>query len=398
MRRGSGALMFDIHAPDHMQVWAAQTDAIRAAGGVGWSEANGGYWVVVNYEDAVAAAKNWQVFSARHDPTGADPRARGISIPPYEFPLILSESDPPRQQKLRLLEIPFFTPSKIKAQIPLVQANVDICLDAMAGHEEVDLFREYAMPLVSLTSMALVGIDVAHWEDFTLAAHRGGAGSSLDITQDTERVHAMLLDMARDRRANPRGDIASALVTGDVMGEKLRDEEVVSMLSALVLGGFDTTSSHITSALIWLSENRERHADLVSDDALAANAVHEFQRMWPPSLGGARNLVADTMLGGQAMKDGDRVFLSWAAANRDPDVFADPHTVRLDRPNAKDNLTFGMGVHRCLGMELARLTGRLAIQTLLRRHPGFRVLRERCVPYRSKGLVAGWSAVPASLG
>lgn len=390
--------MFDIHAPDHMDVWVSQTDAIRANGGFGWSEANGGYWIVVGHEHAVEAAKNWQVFSARHDTTGADPRARGISIPPYEFPLILSESDPPRQQKLRLLEIPFFQPSKIRDQIAVVQGHVDSCLDAMEGREEVDLFRDYAMPLVSLTSMAIVGIDIARWEDYTLAAHRGGPSSGLDITMDTERVHAMLLDMARDRRANPQSDITSALVTGEIMGEKLRDDEVVSMLSALVLGGFDTTSSIITSALIWLSEHRGCHADLASDDTLAANAVHEFLRMWPPSLGGARNLVTDTVLGGQAMADGDRVFLSWAAANRDPDMFADPHSVKLDRPNAQDNLAFGMGVHRCLGMELARLMARLSIQSLLRRHPRFRVIRERCVRYRSKGLVAGWSAVPAFLG
>ena len=223
--------MFDIHALDHMDVWTAQTDAIRARGGIGWSDANGGYWVVVGYEDAVSAAKNWQVFSARHDPTGSDPRARGISIPPYEFPLILSESDPPRQQKLRLLEIPFFQPSKIRAQFEVVQGHVDDCLDAMEGSGEVDLFRDFAMPLVSLTSMALVGIDVAHWQDYTLAAHRGGPSTSLDISQDTERVHAMLLQMAQDRRAEPQADITSALVTGEVMGEKLRDDEVVSMLS-----------------------------------------------------------------------------------------------------------------------------------------------------------------------
>ena len=173
------------------------------------------------------------------------------------------------------------------------------------------------------------------------------------------------------RRAQPRGDITSALVQGEVLGEKLRDDEVVSMLSALVLGGFDTTSSIILSAAIWLDQNRDLHGDLISDDALAANAVHEFLRVWPPSLGGARNVMTDTVLGGQHLRDGDRVFLSWAAANRDPDIFADPHTVRLDRPNASDNLTFGMGVHRCLGMELARLMTRLAIQSLLRRYPDF---------------------------
>ena len=389
--------MFDIHAPDHMDVWVEQTDAIRANGGIGWSDANDGYWIVVNYETVEQVAKNWEIFSARHDTTGKDPYARGISIPPYEFPLILSESDPPRQQKLRLLEIPFFQPSKIRAQIEIVQGHVDSCLDAMAGREEVELFADYAMPLVSLTSMALVGIDIARWQDYTLAAFRGGPSSSLDISQDSERVHAMLLEMAQDRRRNPQGDIASALVTGDVMGEKLRDDEVVSMLSALVLGGFDTTSALITNTLIWLDENRDCHADLASDDALATNAVHEFCRMWPPSRGGARNLVADAVLDGQPMKQGDRVFMSWAAANRDPKVFPDPHTLRLDRPNAKDNLAFGIGPHRCLGMELARLMTRIAIQSLLRRHPNFRVIRERLVRYHSKGLVWGWSKVPAAL-
>ncbi|MCB2062346.1 MAG: hypothetical protein KDE25_02610, partial [Novosphingobium sp.] len=74
--------MFDIHAPDHMDVWVEQTDAIRANGGIGWSDANDGYWIVVNYETVEQVAKNWEIFSARHDTTGKDPYARGISIPP----------------------------------------------------------------------------------------------------------------------------------------------------------------------------------------------------------------------------------------------------------------------------------------------------------------------------
>lgn len=389
--------MFDIHAPDHMDRWIAQTDAIRSQSGIAWTDASGGYWVVVGHADASEAARNWQVFSARHDTTGADPRARGISIPPYAFPLILSESDPPRQTRLRMLELPFFKPSKIKAQLPVVERNVQSCLDAMAGREEVDLFRDFAMPLVALTAMALVGIDIAHWKEFTLGIHHGDASPDFDLNADTDRVHAMLLDLARDRRVHPRGDIASALAQGEVMGGKLLDEEIVSMLSALVLGGFDTTSSLINNALIWLDENRWSHADLKSDDTLADNATHEFLRMWPPSLGGARNVMEDTELAGQTLRDGDRVFLSWAAANRDPDVFDDPHTVRLDRANARDNLTFGMGPHRCLGMDLARLMARIAVQSLLRRYPDFRIMRDRLVRYRSPGLVAGWSSVPAVL-
>ena len=388
---------FDIHAADHMDRWVAQTDAMRARGPVGWSAANGGYWVVMGHAEASEAAKNWQVFSASRDVTGADPRARGIGIPPYDFPLILSETDPPRQTRLRLLEIPFFHPSKIRAQIAIIEGHVERCLDALAGKPEVDLFRDYAMPVVSLTTMALVGIDIAHWQDYTLGMHHGGTGPDFDLAADTTRVHAMLLDLVRDRRAAPQADIASALVTGEVEGGKLRDEEALSMLSALVLGGFDTVASLITSGLLWLNANRASHDELLNDEPLLANAIHEFARLWPPSLGGGRNVMEDTLLGGQPMRDGDRIFLSWAAANRDPDVFPDPHAVRLDRANASENLTFGMGPHRCLGMELGRLTARLAIRAILARHPAFHIRRAGVVRYRSKGFVAGWSAVPASL-
>ena len=267
---------FDIHAADHMDRWVAQTDAMRAQGPVGWSDANGGYWVVLGHEAVCEAAKNWQVFSARHDLTGNDPRARGIGIPPYEFPLILSETDPPRLTRLRLLEIPFFQPSKIRAQIAIIKDHIDRCLEGLAGQAEVDLFRDYAMPVVSLTTMALVGIDIARWQDYTLGLHHGSAGPDFDLAADTDRVHAMLLDLVRTRRAAPQGDIASALATGEVQGQKLRDDEALSMLSALVLGGFDTVSSLITSGLLWLDENRACHADQVSDEALLANAIHEF--------------------------------------------------------------------------------------------------------------------------
>ncbi|MDG2005068.1 MAG: cytochrome P450, partial [Novosphingobium sp.] len=240
--------------------------------------------------------------------------------------------------------------------------------------------------------------DIDRWKDYTLAVHHGGAVPNFDLSADTDRVHSMLLELVRERRRHPRPDIASALVQGRVQGEGLPDEEALSMLSALVLGGFDTTASLITSALIWLDQNRTAHADLRSDDDLLVNAVHEFLRLWPPSLGGGRNVMRDTRLGGQTIKNGDRVLLSWAAANRDPTIFEDPHQVRLDRENASENLTFGVGPHRCLGLELAWLTGRLAIRAMLERCPDYRIQRSGLVRYRSKGFAAGWSTVPAILG
>jgi cytochrome P450 len=161
------------------------------------------------------------------------------------------------------------------------------------------------------------------------------------------------------------------------------------MLSALVLGGFDTTASLITSGLIWLDENRGVHGRLLADEALMANAMQEFLRFWPPAVGGARNLLRDFELGGQTLRDGDRIFPSWAATNRDPTVFEAPHEVRIDRPNAGKNLTFGHGPHRRLGLELAAIIGQLAIRAVLERYPIYRIRREGLTRLRSHGLVAG---------
>jgi cytochrome P450 len=390
---------FDHHAPRHRELWAAQTDAMRAEGPVGWTPANGGHWIIVGYEAVREAALNWEVFSCWHDPTGACPYAKGIGIPPFAFPLILSESDPPVSTERRMLEMPFFKPADIAAREPVVQRHADACLNGFAGRAEVDLFRDFAMPVVAKTTMEIVGVDLGRWTEFTVRSHHGAAGPSFDLAADIDRVHAMLLELVRERRRAPRGDIASALVAGVVAGEPVRDEEALSMLSALVLGGFDTTSSMITQALIWLDEHREAHARLLAEPALMANAADEFLRIATPSLGGARNLTRETIFHGHRMSRGDRVLLSWAAANRDPAVFEAPHDVRLGRPNAGKHLTFGIGPHRCLGADLARLMGRVAIRSLLARLPDYAIRRAGLAPYQSPGgFVLGWAAVPATPG
>ena len=388
---------FDHHAPDHHALWIEQTDHMRANGPVGWTDANGGHWVIVGYEAVRQATMDWETFSARHDTTGACPYARGIGIPPFEFPLILSESDPPRQQKLRLLEMPFFRIDRIRARADTVRRHIDDCLATIDGRVEIDLFRDYAMPIVAQTTMAVVGVDLARWSEFTLGIHRGATGPSFDLSADIQRVHAMLLELVRERRREPKADIVSALVQGEVMGSPLTDDEVLSMLSALVLGGFDTTTALISNALIWLDQNRWAHAELLADEALMTNAVDEFLRMWAPTLGSGRNVTRDVEFGGQALKAGDRVLLSWAAANRDPTVFEAPHEIRLNRANAARYLTFGLGPHHCLGSELARLIGRLTIAAVLERYPRFAIRHGGLVRYRSKGFVVGWSRVPATL-
>jgi cytochrome P450 len=386
---------FDHHSPEHSDLWVAQTDSVRAEGAVAWTPANGGHWFVVGYPEVRAAALDWRTFSSFHDITGLCPAAQGIGIPPLAFALILSESDPPLSTQRRKLELPHFRTTNIRQWGPVVESNVENSLASIGPAGCADLFADFAMPVVARTTMELVGIDLDRWREFTLAVHHGGQGIGDDPTGDMERVHSMLGELARERRRQPRADIVSALVGGEVEGRALSDEEVVSMLSALVLGGFDTTASIVASALIWLSDNRRDHQRLVSDRAFLQNAVDEFLRFFPSAVGVGRNVMVDVELGGQLLAAGDRVFLSWAAANRDPAVFEDPHQVRLDRPNAGRHLSFGVGGHLCLGAELARLITANAISTLLQRLPDYSVDRRELVRYASPGVVVGWSKVPA---
>ena len=386
---------FDHHAPDHLDLWTAQSDAVRAEGGVAWTTANGGHWFVVGYAEVRSAALDWRTFSSHHDVTGECPEARGIGIPPLAFPLILSESDPPLSTQRRKLELPHFRTAAIAPWEPVVQANVDDSLAAVGPIGSADLFSDFAMPVVARTTMELVGIELDRWQEFTLAVHHGGQGIGADPAGDMERVHSMLGELARERRRHPRADIISDLVRGQVAGRPLSDDEVVSMLSALVLGGFDTTASILASALIWLSDNRQDHGRLVADPAFLRNAVDEFLRVFPSAVGVGRNVFRDVELGGRSLAAGDRVFLSWAAANRDPAVFEDPHKVRLDRSNASRHLSFGVGGHLCLGAELARLICAVSIRTMLTRLPDYAVHRADLVRYASPGVVVGWAKVPA---
>lgn len=387
---------FDHLSPDHADRWIEQTDAIRRHGPVGWTEAHGGFWVLVGYDEVRQVAIDYRNFSSLHDITGADSIARGIGIPPFDYPLILTESDPPVSIGRRRIEEPFFRPQDIRALEAKVRVHVDEAMEPIRRRGHGDLFLDLAMPVSAKTAFALVGIDVARWEDFTVARD-GTQPSPAVMAAESERVRGLLHELVTDRRRNPQGDIVTALTKGQVQGQGLTDDEAVSMLSALVLGGFDTTSSLVTSGFIWLDRNREDHDRLRADPALLTNAVDEFMRVFPPTIGGARNIVADVEMGGVRMRRGERVLMSWQGVNRDPKVFPDPHRVRIDRENAIQNFGFGVGPHRCLGSQLARMVARLCIAAVLEQTPGFRVDHQRTVRSTAGRFVTAWASVPVTV-
>jgi cytochrome P450 len=198
-----------------------------------------------------------------------------------------------------------------------------------------------------------------------------------------------------ERRAEPRNDLISVLATAEVAGEQLPVERILEICNLLLAGGTDTTTGMLANIMIWLARHPEQRAWLAADPARVGPAIEEFLRYFTPTQALARTVTKDVEIGGQQLHRGDRVLLSFAAANFDPEVFEDPDEVKLDRfPNRHQ--AFGLGIHRCLGSNLARMDIDVMLTEILRRLPDFAVDETGCVGYETIGVVNGWHRVPIS--
>jgi len=204
--------------------------------------------------------------------------------------------------------------------------------------------------------------------------------------------------MIAERRAEPTDDIASALANGEVMGSPLSIAEAESMMTALVFGGFDTTTASVINALIWLQDRHDVRQQLLADPKLLDNAIEEWLRIWPPAQGIGRTVMQDIEIGGRQLRAGERVFVWFSAANRDPAKFPDPEMVHLDRSNASDHLAFSGGGHRCLGAPLAKIELRTMIRAVLTRMPDYRIDLDKVTRFPTYAAVAGYLEVPMRPG
>jgi cytochrome P450 len=159
------------------------------------------------------------------------------------------------------------------------------------------------------------------------------------------------------------------------------------------VGGLDTTAALLSNTLLYLDDHPVERARLRDDPEVLTTAFDEFMRYFTPTQSLARTVTTDVEIGGVSMKAGDRVFISWAAANRDPEEFDRPNEVVLDRfPNR--HMGFGLGAHRCVGSHVGRAQWAVVMEEILRRMPDYRVEREGVVRYRSVATVYGYRAMP----
>jgi cytochrome P450 len=399
MRRHDEEIDFDHHSAEYIATWPKLAADLHARDyPLAWTEAHGGYWVLASWEDVKEGLENWNLFSSDNDIEGVRGGGRGVTIPRQPYPLVLNESDPPLSTARRQVEIPFFLPKSVRRWGEVAQAFLDESLSAVAERGYADLVGDILIPTTARTTLQILGYDMAQWED-ALSAHAWGYTSPGDPRYPLEqmtRLQQNFREMLADRRRHPQGDLVSALAHAVVDGRPLTDEEGESMISALVFGGFDTTTFAAAHALIWLDQHRDLHARLIEDSQFLGNAIEEFLRMVTPAPGVARTATRPVELGGRRIEAGEHVYFWLAGANRDPRQFENPDRMWLERPNARDHLAFSAGGHRCLGAPLAKAELKAILASILQRLPDYKVDHAGVVAYPSFKSVNGLVKAPIS--
>jgi hypothetical protein len=338
-------------------------------------------WVLTRYDDvrAVCLDKD-RLSSDRLRPYFASlpgPEAERIaSIVRYLSQWMVFQ-DPPDHTRLRRLIGRVFHARSMQAMRPQVQEIAQWLLQHLEGRERIDLIADYAGPLPCLVIMALLGVprgDLAEVKRMSdeMALFIGSSRTSPEkydtAEAATREMAAFFQRLADARRARPEADLLSELVhLQDESGDRLADDELIGTCIMLLFAGHETTTNHIANGLHALMRFPGEAARLRAEPGLAAAAVEELLRYDGPSGAQVRVVSQAHELHGKRLEAGQRVFIMLNAANRDPRAYPDPDRLDLDR-DGLPHLTFGFGIHICLGFPLARTEGQVAIPALLARY------------------------------
>jgi cytochrome P450 len=311
----------------------------------------------------------------------------------------MMHTDPPEHTRYRKLVQPAFGPRQMRALEPVIRARTRRLLDALPSDEPVDIVPGLAEPLPLQVIGLILGVDEADHDRFLEWSEAAIPGAApLEPTEQQRRMAAMhdyLLEVARDRRANPRDDVITALATAEIDADRLSDAELEMFLVQLLVAGNETTRHAISGGLRALAERPDQWAALREDPSRIPTAFEEVLRWTTPVIYFMRTATRHTELSGTPIRAGDPVVLLYASANRDETVFgADAGEFRSDRtPNP--HLAFGFGAHFCLGAALARLEGRVLLEEMVDRYATLEPVGD--VARTQSLVIAGISAATVTL-
>jgi cytochrome P450 len=283
-------------------------------------------------------------------------------------PAIPEHIDPPLHREYKRLITAFFTPAVVARYEAPTRALVTRLIDGFVEAGHCDFMADFARPFPGLAFFDLVlnapADQLAALNELATAA---SVPTNPRARESWTAMFQWIVDfVALRRRQSPRGDVVDAVLAADIDGRPITEDEIIGIIQLLILGGLETTAGALGQFMIRFTREPGIPALLRHRPEVIPEAVEELLRLEPPFIAIARTATRDTELGGRPVKEGDKVLIYWASANRDEAEFTCPATFDLDRPSNR-HLAFGAGPHRCAGSNLARMNLQIAVREVVQR-------------------------------
>lgn len=362
----------------------------------------GGFSMLNGYQDVRNASRDHARFSSENDIDGTGNGGGGFLLPSSTVRLGILEMDPPEHRQMRGVLTKTISPAEIERYEPRMRSLAAEQIEKAAASGQVDAVEDMGLPFAAWISFEFMGLPRADWEFFLerLSEHLRVFPDSPDFPAVQVRMgeaRARMKEIIGERREEPEKDLFSALAFANMEGRGLSDEEIIDLAWQMLDAGFDTVGSAIAFSMIALTDHPEIRQQLIDDPSLISGAVEEFLRYYSIVTTVGRTVTEPVEVAGETLPAGERVLLNLGSANFDPEFWEDPGVIDIERsPNR--HMTFGDGIHKCLGARFTRVAMRVFLEELLTLRPQFTVAVDAVATRPSSCPARGFTAVPATLG
>lgn len=346
-----------------------------------------GYWVVSRYDDVRAVFADWETFSSEN--AQAPVRQRGAAAKKimeeggFTAYSGLSARVPPEHTRIRKVAQKAFTPRRYRQLEPSIRAHVVSQIEKMLARDEAtgDFLRDLAYDVPTVTILTLIGADTSKVDLFKEWSDSRAAMTWGDLTEEEQIPHAHNLvaywqecmRLVREAHETNPDSLVGDMVRAQQAGDEISDHEIASVVYSMLFAGHETTTTLISNAMRVLLSHPDQWQQIVADPTKIGPAIDEVLRYSGSITAWRRKALADATVGGIDIPKGAELLLVMGSANRDEERFAAGEEFDISRENARDHLSFGFGIHYCLGNMLAKLQAKIALEEIVRLMPHVRL-------------------------
>ncbi|MGC1505815.1 MAG: cytochrome P450 [Sulfitobacter sp.] len=352
-----------------------------------------GYWIVTRHADIKAVFDDWNTFSSDNAQAPVRPMCdagKQIMIDGgFTVYSGLSARVPPDHTRIRKIAQSAFGPRRFKAIQPKIEIIIDRYLSKIAARSECDFFRDVAYDVPALVLFALMGIpdeDVPKVKDWAASRALLTWGNlsdeeQLPLAQKMVEYWSYCRGLVAARKEVPGDDFPTDMVKAQAEGADITDEEIAGVMYSVLFAGHETTTTLMSNAVITLMSNRDAWDAICADPGLIAGATEEILRFEPSIVSWRRRAKFDTKVGGVDIPEGSNILMIMGSGNRDADVFENAEAFDIQRENARNHLSFGYGIHFCIGFQLAKMEFGIMLRELTARFPKMTMKLDQHIEY-----------------